>query len=284
MSSYYALVAGLPNIAFDDNKLPYTVESFKKEIDNQLSKSDKKLTDLFFLKYDNSNLLSFLKDPDSSLDPKGNLSSAALNELVQAVKEQSNIGKQIPSYFIPFISAYLEEKPQTSVSWEDQLSSLYYAYAMKCGNAFVADWFELNLNINNILTAFTCRKYGLDKNRYIVGDNEVAEAIRNSSARDFGLTDLVDYFPLLQRISDESDLKERERKIDQLKWNWLEENTFFHYFTVEMIFAYILKLEIIERWATLDKETGEDIFREIIRELKQGSVSSLEEFKRNNNK
>ena len=52
--------------------------------------------------------------------------------------------------------------------------TLYYEYAMKCGNKFVADWFELNLNINNVLTAITCRKYGFDKANYIVGHNEIA--------------------------------------------------------------------------------------------------------------
>lgn len=284
MSNYYALVAGLPNIAFEDNKITYTIEAFKTEIDSLLSKNDKKLIDLFFLKFDNSNLLLFLKDPDSSLNPIGNLSSNTLNELLQAVKDQEpEKENQIPPYFRQFISSYLEERPQISISWEDQLSSLYYAYAMRCGNMFVANWFELNLNINNILTAFTCRKHDLDKNQYIVGKNELADMIRNSNARDFGLADSVEYFPILQRIAEESDLMEREKKIDLLKWNWLEENTFFHYFSVEKIFAYILKLEMIERWTTLDKESGEKIFREIIQGLKKESLSSLEEFKRNNN-
>ena len=63
------------------------------------------------------------------------------------------------------------------ISWEDRLAALYNEYAMKCGNKFVADWFELNLNINNVLTAITCRKYGFDKANYIVGHNEIAENI-----------------------------------------------------------------------------------------------------------
>ena len=145
-------------------------------------------------------------------------------------------------------------------------------------------WFELNLNINNMLTAITCRKHGLDKAEYIVGDNEVAEALRTSNARDFGLSDEVEYLPELQRIAEESDLMVREKKIDLLKWKWLEEQTFFKTFDIESVYAYLLKLEMIERWVTLDKETGDKTFREIVGAMKKGSLNTLNEFKRNNNK
>ena len=195
--------------------------------------------------------------------------------------------KRIPPYFIEFFKLYLDslkkEEKQT-ISWEDRLAALYYDYAMKCSNGFIRSWFELNLNINNMLTAITCRKYGFDKADYIVGHNEVAEAIRTSNARDFGLGDTVDYLPDLQRIAEEPDLMAREKKVDLLKWKWLDDNTFFKTFDIESVFAYLLKLEMIERWVTLDKVTGEKTFREIVGAMKHGSENALEEFKRNNNK
>ena len=166
----------------------------------------------------------------------------------------------------------------------DRLAALYYAYAMKNANKFVSDWFCLNLNINNMLTAITCRKHGFDKAGYIVGDNEVAQALRTSNARDFGLGDTVDYLPDLWRIAEETDLMVREKKVDLLKWEWLEEHTFFKPFDIESVFAYLLKLEMIERWVMLDKVTGEKTFREIVGAMKKGSENALEEFKRNNKK
>ena len=103
-------------------------------------------------------------------------------------------------------------------------------------------------------------------------------------ARDFGLGDTVDYLPDLQRIAEEPDLMAREKKVDLLKWKWLDDNTFFKTFDIESVFAYLLKLEMIERWVTLDKVTGEKTFREIVGAMKHGSENALEEFKRNNNK
>lgn len=289
MSKYYYLIAGLPNIALDDSKLTYSVCEFRQELEGILSFGDKKLVNLFFLKFDNKNLIARVKNPDYDLDPRGDITYDEFNDLFKALKEEEKPPKNnnIPSYFEEFFKLYLaseERGEKQSISWEDRLAAMYYAYAMKCGNKFVAEWFELNLNINNMLTAITCRKHNLDKAEYIVGENEVAEAIRTSNARDFGLGDIVDYLPTLQRIAEETDLMVREKKVDLLKWEWLEEHTFFKPFNIESVFAYLLKLEMIERWVTLDKVTGEKTFRELVGAMKRGSENALEEFKRNNNK
>ena len=72
----------------------------------------------------------------------------------------------------------------------------------------------------------------------------------------------------MQKISEITELVEREKKLDSLRWNWMEEATFFDYFTVERIFAFLLQLEMIERWIALDKEKGNQLFRSIIDALK----------------
>ena len=57
MSSYYCLVAGLPDVNLDDGKLNYTVENFKSELYPELSRKDQLLIDLFYLKYDNADCI-----------------------------------------------------------------------------------------------------------------------------------------------------------------------------------------------------------------------------------
>jgi len=148
------------------------------------------------------------------------------------------------------------------------LSACYYAYAMNCGNQFVSSWFEFNLNINNILAALAARKYKMDVSQVVVGKTDVSEMIRTSNARDFGLSEMLEYFEQVLRISEIEELVEREKKIDLLKWNWMEDAVFFNYFTVERIFVFLLKLEMIGRWISMDKEKGSELFRQIIDKLK----------------
>jgi hypothetical protein len=283
------LVAGLPDITFDDSKLGYTVASFKEELDGVLTASDKKLIDLFFLKFDNKNLISFIKGSKAEPDPLGSITNDEFDAFYKALKNEEKLpkNKHVPSYMVEFLKAYVDSENREDteeVLWEDRLAGFYYQYAMKCRNKFVAGWFELNLNINNLLTVMTCKKYGFDKNQYIVGHNDVAELLRASNARDFGLGDEYEYLASAQHLADENDLVVRERKIDALKWQWLDEKTFYVPFDITSIFAYILKLEMIERWLTLDKVAGEKSFREIVGVMKTGSRNALDEFKRNNDK
>lgn len=71
MGKYYCLIAGLPNIALDDSKLAYSICGFRQELDGILTKADKKLIDLFFLKFDNKNLIAHAEQPGSRSGPAG---------------------------------------------------------------------------------------------------------------------------------------------------------------------------------------------------------------------
>ena len=100
MTNYYCLVTGLPELSLEDGKLSYTVANFKTEIYPQLSKSDKKLLDLFYLKYDNRNLLTLLNDKEASVDASlGNFSADELLGIIASFKEESAPDKKFPSYF-----------------------------------------------------------------------------------------------------------------------------------------------------------------------------------------
>lgn len=266
---YYYLVAGLPELTLEDSKLSYTVADFKAELYLDLSDEDKKLIDLFYLKFDNANVLKLLKDKDAAIDLRGNYSAEELAEFISSLKEGDEIADAMfPSYLSTFISEYFNATAEDDFLHEDRLAALYYEYAMKCKNKFVSSWFAFNLTMNNILVALTARKFKMDIAPLIVGDTEVCEALRTSGARDFGLTGEVDFLDQLVKISETEELVEREKKIDQLRWNWMEEATFFNYFTVERLFVFLLQLEMIERWISLDKEKGNQLFRSIIATLK----------------
>lgn len=266
---YYYLVAGLPELTLEDSKLSYTVADFKAELYPDLSDEDRRLIDLFYLKFDNANVLKLLKDKDAAIDLRGNYSAEELVEFISSLKEGDEIADAVfPSYLSTFIFEYFNATAEDDFLYEDRLAALYYEYAMKCKNKFVSSWFAFNLTMNNILVALTARKFKMDIAPLIVGDTEVCEALRTSGARDFGLTGEVDFLDQLVKISETEELVEREKKIDQLRWNWMEEATFFNYFTVERLFVFLLQLEMIERWISLDKEKGNQLFRSIIATLK----------------
>lgn len=279
MSTYYCLVAGLPDISLDDGKLSYSVSDFKAELYPDLSAQDRKLIDLFYLKFDNMAILKLLKNKDTVIEDKGNFSAEELLQLIEAVREGDTPDKKYPSYLVNFVSQYLQLSQDELYRADDLLAALYYSYGMSSNNAFIASWFEFNLNLNNILAALAARKYKMEVSSVIVGATSICEQLRTSNARDFGLNETLEYFEALQRIADIEELVEREKKVDMLKWKWLEDESFFHYFTIERIFVFLMQLEMIERWISLDKEKGNELFRKMIQDLKN-EVQIPEEFRK----
>ena len=282
--NYYYLIAGLPELSLDDSKLGTTVREFRELYYPDLADDDRALLDLIYLNYDNANLLLLLKDKEAAIAEGGLYTSDELLAIIEAARAEEAPDRNYPRYMYDFVQQMeSEESAAEGIFPEDRLAQLYYAHAMSQGNAFVERWFAFNLDLNNFLTAITARRYNLDVKPLIVGDNEVAKALRTSNSRDFGLTGVMDGFEEVMRISEIDNLVERERKLDVLKWEWLEENSFFDYFTVEKLFAFLVKIQIIELWITLDAEAGGEMLSGMIRQLKE-EVKVPQEFTINNKK
>ncbi len=302
-TNYYYLIAGLPELSLEDNKLHLTVREFREAYYPELADEDRRLLDLIYLAYDNANLLLLIKDKEAALETEGLYTKEQLLGIIEAARAQEAPDRNYPRYMYDFVqeaspnpsqggelgsamsesSLSSEEGGGRGCFPEDRLAQLYYAHAMNSGNAFVERWFRFNLDLNNFLTAITARRYKLDVKNLIVGNSEVAKALRTSNSRDFGLTGLMDSFEEIMRISEIENLVERERRLDVFKWEWMEEASFFDYFSVEKLFAFLIKVQIIERWMTLDAEAGGELLRSMIRQLKE-EVKVPQEFTINTNK
>ena len=280
MSSYYCLMAGAPDITLDDARGALSVADFKEELAIQLTEADKKLMSYLYLQYDCQNLVKLLKNPEAEISPLGNYSREQYMDLINSSTEENPNADGFPAFMLKFLRDFSTNKEKKSYFPEDAILLEYYQHAMNCPDQMMREWFSMNLNVTNILTALIAKKYGWNVADYIQGDNEVCEMIRNNSnTRDFDLGYELDYVGDLMKIVDCDDPVEKEKRIDAFKWLWLEEQTFMDVFSIDAVFAYVCKLEMLERWAKLDVETGRETFRQIIENLR-GEARVPEEFKR----
>jgi hypothetical protein len=271
---YYYLIAGLPDIQLENSKGVPSMEALKIKLEEQLSEEDVKLLHLVYAKYDNQNLLFYLQDKNAALNPLGLLRADDWKELIALMEEVEHPDDmRLLPYIHRYYQAYTDENYSfDGISEDDYLSGLYYEHAMQSKNRFLHDWFEFNLNINNLLAALACRKHNFDPQQFIVGNNEVAQLLRKSKARDFGLPGVFEEYDTVLKIADETNLMNREKQIDELKWKWLEEHTFFNYFSIERVLDFVLKCELINRWEPLTQEKGKKIFRDLLDTLKDDIV------------
>ena len=145
------------------------------------------------------------------------------------------------------------------------------AQGLKAKNKFVRAWFAFNQDMNNVLVAQICRKHGFDVKQQIVGEGEVAETLRtHATQKDFGLNELPGDYQAILALAQIDDLMQREKAMDAIRFEWLQERTEFDFFSVEMVYAYYLEAVMLHRWSLLTIEEGEKVFRQLVSDMKQG--------------
>lgn len=312
MAKYYATVSGLPNIGVEDRKLPFSSDFFVEELEKELSKTDKRLLDILRYEEDNPFLIRFLENEQEARDAEDQPKLFTYDDVkavLEALRERKKLPKahSVPTYAVDFLrdtqvelteeeqeqkedaqERLDEEERRTSfpVRLEDKLSESYFSYALQCGNDFIEQWSRFNMTLRNIFAAHVGRQLGWSPADYVVGDSPLERKLKTSTAKNFGLDDddLEGTLSRINSILEETDITRRERMIDLLKWEWLEDKTFDKVFDIEAILCYYLRLRILERWTSLNEETGEATFRSIVAALKKESNESLEEFKKNQKK
>lgn len=273
--NYFCLVAGLPDIIINGNKPGETSNEFKNKLAEQLHTSDYKLAELLYLHYDNKNLLNMLLKQDNRFITLGNYTEAYLEE---QIKEPTNIVDYMKQLIFNFKA---ETSGNSNLSIENELQSLYYEYVLQVKNDFLEQWFMFDKDMKNILTAVNCRKYSYDTEKQLIPvkhENEVYEKLIKSSSKADLFADEVPYAgKILQIAESEMDLSEKEKALDNIMWEFLDEHTFFNYFTIEKILSFVIKLILVERWIELDNETGKALFTRLINDIKM-SYNFPEEF------
>lgn len=278
---YYYLASSLPELAFDQTKLPMTVVQFRDYLYTYLAAEDKPLVSYLTLTADNENLLNLLGKKDKPFNTLGNFPKDYIEEAIK-IKEKEP-PRQLPTslegYLLKFIVHYKNNIPvYPQLSWKNQLARFYYDFVMNnTRNEFLVSWLKFDKNVRNILAAFNTRKHNFSLEEEIVGEDNVAFALTSVKAKEFGLSQDYDYVNTLMNAYENHNLYEREQQIDLLKWRTLEQMTTFNYFSVEVLLAYYIKLNILDRWIKLDKEQGRKVFEDIINKL-QSSYEFPKEF------
>ncbi len=233
---YECLMAGLPELKAGD-EAPMTMETLLLLLEENLSEKDKPLLDLLRMKSDAPEISELVERYDDSIIDQ-------------------------PDWW---------ENARNTLSEADLRTQLLYEYGQKSKNKFVRKWFAYNQDMNNVLVAAICRKHGFDVRKMIVGQGEVAEILRkNLQQKDFGLGGVMDSLQEIMSLVDIDNLMEREKRMDALRFVWLEEATLFVDFSIENVLAYYLQAEMLNRWSLLTVEQGERVFRELVADMKKG--------------
>jgi hypothetical protein len=276
--NYYCLVAGLPDIVPDDKKLHFSSVQLCGYLHEQLHPDDFEMVKLFYLPWDHENLLNLLFKKEFVWDERGIYSRENLEQLTDKKQFDLIDPKAFPPYFIDFVQFYHDEEEEFSRSTGSHyLTQAWYKMLSGHNNIFLNQLATYKLNMGNIMLALNGRKHNITIDGALIGDDEITHALRKSRSRDFGLSTEINDIEEIVQIFEIENILDRELRLDNHMWNHLDEITFFNYFTIEKVMAFVQKLFIVERWFVLDKEKGQQMFSKLLNEL-QSNFEFPEEF------
>jgi len=271
-SNYYYLVAGLPEIILDEGRTRLACSEFTSEAREQLSDADFTAFSCLLYPFDNYNLVTLFDKLERPFDERGLFSE---EDLAAGLKFPDDL----PGYMAAFIESARENRfPVSGLTSADQLAWHFYGTMVAHEQPFISEWYSFDRTLRNLVAGINCRNniehldaLATDRDTSltaaIIGRDDAAEAILRSNAADFGLGSLFTATEKVLALSHGS-LADFDKGLDAIRWDTLGEMTESCYFSAETVFAFFVKLSMVERWQKLDPKTGQARLDKLIDELR----------------
>lgn len=264
-ASYYALVASFVDYGLDSESRNLDLKAVLSDIEDSVSESDMAKVRLLYMRYDCENLVS-LHDGRTSFSELGMLSrEEAEEELKNPARLPEALGRVIDAFREDDTA---EDGVDTGKTFGNQLLQAYYELCSKSDSVFLREYTKAEQTIRNIIAGTVSRKHSLNSDSTIVGSDDNSERIRSASGADFGMQGEFPYTErIVQIMTDEENVVEREHMIDQVKWQIAEDLSQFSYFDMDAVLAYLVRINLIVRWMDLDEDKGNGMLDRLVGRL-----------------
>ncbi|MCR5244346.1 MAG: DUF2764 domain-containing protein [Bacteroidales bacterium] len=142
---------------------------------------------------------------------------------------------------------------------ESKLGQAFYETALSGSDRFIREFFTFDLRVRNAKVRFLNKALDrpVDQDIFLEPEGEFPEAEK------------------IAAVLQDKDILARERGLDSLMWAKIDEILIFDTFNIDVILGFIAKLKISDRWLTLDEQTGREMFRRLVQEIR-GTFKGVE--------
>ena len=161
------------------------------------------------------------------------------------------------------IMELLSEKDQQLVELmedgfdENSLGADFYAKAAESKNRFIREYFDFDGRLRNMKVNYLAKRLNKQGDNYLV---ELPEADFEEEKQ-------------ISEILADADFVQREQKMDELKWEKASDIARMDYFNMNAILAFLVKAKTVQRWAELDANKGQEMFKKLVQEIRGTSAN-----------
>ena len=185
-------------------------------------------------------------------------------------------GEKGPEDYIEEIVSLCSDKDRELIGFfldgyrDESLCTDFYARALTHDNVFIREFFRFDLNVRNTKVNYLNKALDRPAGKDILTfPEETDQKILDAVGEEF--EESAD----LESVLNLGDILSRERGIDGLVWEKVDSLTTFNYFDIDAILGFIAKLNIVARWFKLDEQTGREMFKKLVDEVR-GTFKGVE--------
>lgn len=270
--NYYYLIAGLPNISPEMDASKVDFDEIFDLIYRNLSKEDNKLLRYLIYPNDIHNLLAVLSQ--KYLDwPEGQFKKPALFNREEIKGYKLNKGN-----FPDFINDFLAENEDRFAGMsmremEDGLLDRFYNEVFGLENNFLTSYYSFHRGLKALIAAFHFNTYDFLSQPKIQDADRLLLQIGPDRSPAALVTKDHPYLDELIKVLSEDQPEKTECFIDKVQWDFLEEIS-ERTFSPSDVFAYTVKLQILQRWLRIDPKKGNEYLEKLQHRIINHSISS----------
>ena len=185
-------------------------------------------------------------------------------------------GEKTPEDYIEEIVSLCSNKDRETITFlmdgycDEKLNAEFYCEALQHKNEFIREFFLFDLNVRNAKVKYLNKALGREADRDVLTFGEdAAPKVLEATEKEF------EEAAALEAVFAQADILSRERGIDDLMWDKISNLTTFNYFDINAILGFITKLNIVARWFRLDEQTGREMFKKLVDEVR-GTFKGVE--------
>ena len=170
-------------------------------------------------------------------------SSSAANAIIDDIREQ--VSNKDNALVTMLLDGFDPEK----------LNAGFYRACLGSGSRFLREYFLFDLFLRNTKVEYLNASLGRPEGKDVLLLEEL---------EDYEFEQKEEIVEILSG----TDIIGREKGLDMAIWEHVEEVTTMDVFDMDAILGFIARLKIIDRWDKLDPETGAELFRRLIKEIR----------------
>lgn len=170
-------------------------------------------------------------------------SSSAANAIIDDIREQ--LSNKDNALVTMLLDGFDPEK----------LNARFYRACLGSGSRFLREYFLFDLFLRNTKVEYLNASLGRPEGKDVLLLEEL---------EDYEFEQKEEIVEILSG----TDIIGREKGLDMAIWEHVEEVTTMDVFDMDAILGFIARLKIIDRWDKLDPETGAELFRRLIKEIR----------------